>query len=194
ESAPAPARSRVIVAGPQVVARGAHASETATERPRPVPVEPPPSTPLPPRVTPVRPAVVEQQQQQPQPRVETAKEPATPRSQFELELERARARTADKPRVIEIDMTKPSNGDTAAPPPARDPSRPAVGTVIALPPRIKITERTPVGGRPAPGPMPVNPIRDRYKNQQQQRRGPGGPGGRGPNSMMGKKLPLGKKG
>ena len=189
EPAPAPARSRVIVAGPQVIARGAHGSEATTERPRPAPVEPPPSTPLPPRVTSVRPSSAAEQ------RAESNKEPATPRSQFELELERARARTADKPRVVEVEMKQPSNGDTAAAvPPTRDPSRPAVGTVIALPPRIKITERSPVGGRPAPGPQPVNPIRDRYKNQQQQRRGPGGPGRGGPNQMMGKKLPLGKKG
>jgi translation initiation factor IF-2 len=83
----------------------------------------------------------------------------------------------------------------------RDPSRPAVGTVISLPPRIKITERAPMGGRPAPGPQPVNPIRGRFA-QQQQRGGPRGPGGRpgGPGGRPGqsdfgrKKLPLGKKG
>ena len=78
--------------------------------------------------------------------------------------------------------------------PARDPSRPAVGTVISLPPRIKITERGPMGGRPAPGPQPANPIRGRFA-QQQQRGGPRGPGGRpgGPHDMR-RKLPLGKKG
>jgi translation initiation factor IF-2 len=78
---------------------------------------------------------------------------------------------------------------------ARDPSRPAVGTVIALPPRIKITERTPVAGRPPPGAPPANPIRGRFA-QQQQKGGPRGPGGRpGPHNDFGrKKLPLGKKG
>jgi translation initiation factor IF-2 len=80
--------------------------------------------------------------------------------------------------------------------PVRDPSRPAVGTVISLPPRIKITERTPATGRPAPGPQPVNPIRGRFAQQQQQRGGPRGPGGRpGQHNDFGrKKLPLGKKG
>src|SRR5439155_19864864 len=81
--------------------------------------------------------------------------------------------------------------------PVRDPSRPAVGSVIALPPRIKITERTPMaGGRaPAPGPQPLNPIRGRFAQQQMQRGprpgGHGRPGG--PNDMR-KKLPLNKKG
>ncbi|MDQ3298653.1 MAG: translation initiation factor IF-2, partial [Myxococcota bacterium] len=57
------------------------------------------------------------------------------------------------------------------------------------------TERGPMGGRPAPGPQPVNPIRGRFA-QQQQRGGPRGPGGRpGPGNDFGrKKLPLGKKG
>jgi translation initiation factor IF-2 len=73
--------------------------------------------------------------------------------------------------------------------------------VIALPPRIKITERTPMAGRPAPGPQPVNPIRGRFAQQQQQRGRPGGMGGRpggpgrpGQNDFGRKKLPLGKKG
>src|SRR4029078_12060638 len=85
-------------------------------------------------------------------------------------------------------------------PPARDPSRPAVGSVISLPPRIKITERTPLAGRPPPGPQPVNPIRGRFAQQQQRGapRGPGGrpggPGGAGGSYDMRKKLPLGKKG
>ncbi len=91
-----------------------------------------------------------------------------------------------------------SNGNgasAAAESVARDPSRPAVGTVIALPPRIKITERTPVAGRPPPGAPPANPIRGRFA-QQQQKGGPRGPGGRpGPHNDFGrKKLPLGKKG
>jgi translation initiation factor IF-2 len=85
-----------------------------------------------------------------------------------------------------------------APPPTRDPSRPAVGTVIALPPRIKITERTPIVGRPAPGMQPANPLRDRFARQQQRpgmgRPGMGGPGGRPGQNDFRKKLPLGKKG
>jgi translation initiation factor IF-2 len=62
--------------------------------------------------------------------------------------------------------------------------------VIALPPRIKITERTPSAGRPAPGPQPVNPIRGRFAQQQQRGGRPGGPHG----DLGKKKLPLGKKG
>jgi len=136
-----------------------------------------------------------------QPQVEH-KRPTEPtgdaRSRFELELERARARTAERepteaaPRAA----TAPAENGEAQAAPQRDPSRPAVGTVISLPPRIKITERTPAVGRPAPGPQPVNPIRGRYAQQQQQRGGPRGPGGRpGPHNDFGrKKLPLGKKG
>src|SRR5262249_37696747 len=129
------------------------------------------------------------------------------RTQFERDLERARARTAERSgpesgplgsvargrepaRAVEA---MAENGEAQ---PARDPSRPAVGTVISLPPRIKITERTPATGRPAPGPQPVNPIRGRFAQQQQQRGGPRGPGGRpGQHNDFGrKKLPLGKKG
>jgi translation initiation factor IF-2 len=201
----APARSRVILTGPQVVSRGGgdtqqqRAGAATTERVvqhaqrPPVAPEPPPSTPLPPRVrqssgtngpevTYVRPS----------PR--TVEEVAGgARSRFELELERARARTAERPP-----SETPEPPVAAAPEPApvapRDPSRPAVGTVISLPPRIKITERTPMTGRPAPGPQPVNPIRGRFA-QQQQRGGPRGPGGRPGQGFDGrKKLPLGKKG
>src|SRR5207249_11995129 len=115
--------------------------------------------------------------------------PRDARSQFELELERARARTAERePSRDDV----PENGEPQAPP-TRDPSRPAVGTVISLPPRIKITERTPAAGRPAPGPQPVNPIRGRFA-QSQQRGGPRPGGHGGPNDMGRKKLPLGKKG
>ncbi|HEX4451330.1 MAG TPA: translation initiation factor IF-2 [Kofleriaceae bacterium] len=189
-------RSRVIVAGPQVVARNAHAdsgngTSAATSRQSHEPPPPPPSTPLPPRITPVRSHRDDGQRSGP---IIEHRSPATARSQFELELERARARTADKPKTdIEV---KPTNGDAAPLPPSpapRDPSRPAVGTVIALPPRIKITERTPLGGRPAPGPLPVNPIRGRYAQQQQQRGRPGQGRPGGPHDMR-KKLPLGKKG
>ncbi|HET9623393.1 MAG TPA: translation initiation factor IF-2, partial [Kofleriaceae bacterium] len=157
---------------------------------------PPPSTPLPPRVVSPR--------QVSQPVVEHRRpmeQPIDARSKFELELERARARTAEReparPDAPPV-QARENNGEAAPPPaaPPRDPSRPAVGTIIALPPRIKITERTPATGRPAPGPQPVNPIRGRFAQQQQQRGGPRGPGGRpGPHNDFGrKKLPLGKKG
>ncbi len=192
-----PSRSRVIVAGPQVVARTSAEAGSTHGGQRVVDVQPPPSTPLPPRVTPVRPSGPSPQAgASPAPGGDTP-EPRDARSAFEIELERARARTADKPRYVEIDMTQRNNGETAATAapavqPARDPSRPAVGTVIALPPRIKITERTPVSGRPAPGPQPVNPIRGRFAQQQQRGGRPGGPHGHGRHDM--RKLPLGKKG
>jgi translation initiation factor IF-2 len=202
-----PSRSRVIVAGPQVVARTSAEAGSTHGGQRVVDVQPPPSTPLPPRVTPVRPAAGTAPQQHAGPAsAGEAREPMDARSQFERDLERARARTADKPstRSVEVDMTQPrsngssgssgGNGEEAqASPPPRDPSRPAVGSVIALPPRIKITERTPISGRPAPGPQPPNPIRGRFAQQQQRGGRPGGPhGGHGRHDM--KKLPLGKKG
>ncbi len=181
-------RSRVIVAGPQVVSRGGEQAQAQTARPPERPAGPPPSTPLPPRVVSPR-----------QPQVEHKRpieQPGDARSRFELELERARARTAerDPSRSDDAAAAPTENGEPQLP--ARDPSRPAVGTVIALPPRIKITERTPAAGRPPPGPQPVNPIRGRFAQQQQQRGGQRGPGGRpGPHNDFGrKKLPLGKKG
>ncbi|HEU4615394.1 MAG TPA: translation initiation factor IF-2, partial [Kofleriaceae bacterium] len=188
-----PARSRVIVAGPQVIARSATDTQGArtVEPPRSQPQTPtpPPSTPLPPRVAPVRPPTEPPQAAAAGPR--TVEEVAgAARSRFEMELERARARSAERPRP-DTGRIEPQV-EEAQPP--RDPSRPAVGSVIALPPRIKITERTPSGGRPAPGPQPVNPIRGRFAQQQHQRGPRSGPGGR-PGSMdMRKKLPLGKKG
>ncbi|HEY5923365.1 MAG TPA: translation initiation factor IF-2 [Kofleriaceae bacterium] len=195
---PPPARS-VFVAGPQVIARSATDTQGArtVDAPRtpPQPPQPPPSTPLPPRVTPVR-----QNADQAQPTPRTVEEVAgtTARDRFEAELQRARARSADRPKPEGKVEAPPAQEDAAPAPqqPPRDPARPAVGTVIALPPRIKITERTPMtGNRPAPGPAPANPIRGRFAQQQQQRGGPrSGPGGR-PGSMdMRKKLPLGKKG
>ncbi|MEZ4367189.1 MAG: translation initiation factor IF-2 [Kofleriaceae bacterium] len=76
------------------------------------------------------------------------------------------------------------------------PGRPAVGTIISLPPRIKITERGP-GGRPTTGaPPPGGPagIRGRFANQSRPGMG-GGPGGKpGMRDFGRKKLPLGKKG
>jgi translation initiation factor IF-2 len=175
-------KSRVIVAGPQIVGRG---GEPAPAPPSaPVVHSPPPSTPLPPR----SPVVVRQREASPPPAIASAE---TARSRFEQELERARARTAE--RETDAPPPPPAMPAEVIEAPLRDPSRPAVGTVIALPPRIKITERTPVAGRPAPN---VNnapggqQIRGRYA--QQQKSGPGGPG-RG-HDFGKKKLPLGKKG
>ena len=194
-----PPRSRVILAGPQVVSRG-----NGGEQPRaPQQPEPPASTPLPPRVVTPRGGgpIVEHvgHGQTVQARTATVEEVAGgARSRFELELERARARTAERPEPVRKPDAPPveaADEPVVEQRPVRDPSRPAVGTVISLPPRIKITERTPMAGRPPPGPQPVNPIRGRFA-QQQQRGGPRGPGGRpGPGNDFGrKKLPLGKKG
>ena len=207
-SSPPSTRSRVIITGPQIVARGG--ADAAVPRP-PQHVEPAPraSSELPPRVTPTRPPTMPPPLPQTPRTVEEIA--GTARSRFEMELERARARTSDRPPDAPgtvTDVVAEAPEPPPAPPP-RDPSRPAVGTIIALPPRIKITERTPIAGRPAPGALPVNPIRGRFA-QQQQRGGPRGPGGRpgfggpgrsGPGGRPGqggefgkKKLPLGKKG
>ncbi|MCA9678115.1 MAG: translation initiation factor IF-2 [Myxococcales bacterium] len=73
-------------------------------------------------------------------------------------------REAEKPAEVEAE---------AAPAPVdenRDPSRPAVGSIIALPTRIKITERSPARTTSAPPPGPGQ-IRGRFAQQQ---RGPGG--------------------
>jgi translation initiation factor IF-2 len=205
EPPPSPAterRSRVIVAGPQIVGR---AGEGGARRPGPI-VETivPASSQLPPRVVNPR---IDPSERAPSHGV-AAEGPRTveevgdsARSRFEAELQRARQRTDARPRP-----------ETVNPPPAepvvesptqapRDPSRPAVGSVIALPPRIKITERAPAVGRPPPGGPPQNPIRGRFAQQQQMRGRPGGPGRSGPGGRPGpgndfgrKKLPLGKKG
>ena len=195
EPTPERPRSRVILSGPQVMSRG---GEQTVAR-APAPPQPPPSTELPRRVIEMR------QPAPPPPPVEgpkTVEEVAdSARSRFEQELQRARART-----VTQVGRTRSETGQLEAQPepveaveappqPPRDPSRPAVGTVIALPPRIKITERTPVVGRPPPGAPPANPIRGRYAQQQQRGGRPGGPGGRpGQGDFGRKKLPLGKKG
>ena len=193
--APRPAerpRSRVIVAGPQIVGRTpappAPQAPTPTARPSSVTSQPlPPSTPLPPRVVNAPPSIPSPSVRVEGPRtVEEVGDAA--RIRFEQELQRARARTSERPR--------PETGQVEAQPqpaPPRDPSRPAVGSVIPLPPRIKITERGPAG-RPSPGAQPANPIRGRFA-QQQQRGGRPGPGGRpGQHDYGRKKLPLGKKG
>nr|MDQ3365538.1 translation initiation factor IF-2 [Myxococcota bacterium] len=190
-------RSRAIVAGPSM--SPPHRQEARSdgrtmqvERSQDRSIEPPPSSQLPPRV--VRPSSPSSSPVSAPVAPTTVEEVAgTARSRFEMELERARARTADRPPTEA--PPEPVEVVDPTPVPPRDPSRPAVGTVIALPPRIKITERGPMGGRPAPGPAPANPIRGRFA-QQQQRGGPRGPGGRpGMGNDFGrKKLPLGKKG
>jgi len=195
EETPAPPqRSRVIVAGPQVVGgRGPVTESAPPQRVSSPAIEPRASTPLPPRVTPVRsgPGPIVEHRGGPRTVEEVA---GTARSRFELELERARARSAERPRPEtgrhEAQPAEPLPAEVPVEaPPVRDPSRPAVGSVIALPPRIKITERAMTGNRPPPGPQPVNPIRGRFAQQQQQGRRPG-PGGQ----FDRKKLPLGKKG
>ena len=196
-------RSRVILNGPQIVARGSGGGggggDTQTVQSRPAQTPPPSSTQLPPRVVTPPPAAVQADVQRP------PEEPqGDARSRFEAELQKARQRTV----VQDMRRPRPDTGplepvaaaqptEEATDAPTRDPSRPAVGSVIALPPRIKITERTPVVGRPPPGAAPANPIRGRFAQQQQRGGRPGGgPGGRpGPGNDFGrKKLPLGKKG
>ncbi len=205
-------RSRVILNAPAIqpsVGNGAPQQQARESTPplrpsQPQPSDPPPSTPLPPRVVNPhsRSTVIDmrpQAQQSDGPRT-VGEVGDSARSRFEAELQRARARTDARPRPETEQPPLSETPAAAAPPPqpARDPSRPAVGTVIALPPRIKITERSPVVGRPPPGAAPANPIRGRFAQQQQHRGRPGmgGPGGRpGPHNDFGrKKLPLGKKG
>ncbi len=207
-SAAAPAaerpRSRVILNGPQIVARGGGSNGEGTQQvARPVAPTPPPSTQLPPRILNQPPT------QQPQEARSVVEEPqGDARQRFEAELQKARQRTVvqdmrrPRPDTAQIEPAASAGSEgtpegAAQAPVARDPSRPAVGSVIALPPRIKITERTPVVGRPPPGAAPANPIRGRFAQQQQRGGRPGGgPGGRpGPGNDFGrKKLPLGKKG
>ena len=189
-----PQRSRAIVAGPRIVSRGQERGGPIIEERRPSGggMQPPPSTQLPPRAPGAGVVRNAQNAQAEGSGPRTVEEVATTaRSHFERELERARARSADRPRPETVNP--PPAAEAEAPPqPPRDPSRPAVGTVIALPPRIKITERGP-SGRPQPAAPPQNQIRGRFEQQRNQR-GPGGPRGPGGHMDMRKKLPLGKKG
>jgi translation initiation factor IF-2 len=193
EPAQAP-RPRVILNAPQVMRR---------EEPRPAPVaarsiqqEPPASTPLPPRNRHSQPQSNGPEVTYTRPGPRTVEEVAGgARSRFEMELERARARTAERPPTEAPPIAEAQQQPVEAPvAPPRDPSRPAVGTVISLPPRIKITERTPMGGRPSTNPsapQPANAIRGRFAQQQQRGGRPGGPGGRpGQNDFGRKKLPF----
>jgi translation initiation factor IF-2 len=198
-AAPAPAeepvrpRPRVVVAGPQVVGRPAAAA--AAPAPAPVAPTPPPSTPLPPRA----PVVVRGREPAPsQPAAPTVQDIAdNARSRFEAELQKARVRTAERePTEAELAAAAAEEAPPA-PPPAPAPSapgRPAVGTIISLPPRIKITERGPIGRAATGAPPPSPGVRGRFAQQQQR---PGGMGGKGPggrDAFGKKKLPLGKKG
>ncbi len=196
-----PARPRAILNAPQVMRR---------EEPRPAAVasrnssaamhEPPASTPLPPRNRHSQPSSNGPEVTYTRPGPRTVEEVAGgARSRFEMELERARARTADRPVTEAPPIAEAQQQPVeVAVAPLRDPLRPAVGSVISLPPRIKITERTPMSGRPSvnpSAPQPANAIRGRFAQQQQRGGRPGGPGGRpGQNDFGRKKLPLGKKG
>ncbi len=175
-------RSRVFVAGPVMPKAGAPVRETAPPPvAAPTPVGPRPSVIVRTRDTSV-PAPVAP------PPVVTVQEVAdTARSRFEAELERARARSAE--RQAERPPEAP-----AAPAPIveylRDPSRPAVGSVIKLAPRIQITERAPIGGRrPTVVPPPGGPgaVRGRFAEQQAK----GGPK-TSRNDFGKKKLPMTK--
>jgi translation initiation factor IF-2 len=194
----APIRPRVVVAGPQVVGRngdGARAAAPAPTPPAPAPAPtPPPSTVLPPRA----PVVVRGREPaagpsaQPGPTVTDVAGAA--RSRFEQEIERAKARTAERAPTPTAVEAAPAPAPAPAPVVSATPGRPAVGTIISLPPRIKITERGPMGRAPTGAPPPNPGVRGRFAQQQQR---PGGMGGKGPggrNDFGKKKLPLGKKG
>ncbi len=175
-------RSRVIVNGPSVVQRsapGGSGGQVVVEAPRPAPppVQPPtgPNVIVRPR-DPAREAAREAARERPPPPAgpRTVTEVAeTARSRFEAELERARARTAERePTAPAPSEQVAAEGGTTVIVETRDPGRPAVGSVISLPTRIKITERTPARGA-APAPPGPGQIRGRFA-QQQQNRGPGG--------------------
>ena len=203
-----PPRTRVILNGPAHVARpgqpvvqarsGGHGAGPQVE------VVIPRSAPLPPRVTTHAPVVARPAEPTvPQTPEEIA---GTARSRFEAELDRARARRVERetvnPPMGEPSDATPEEAIVAAPAeaaaPAAPSNRPAVGSIISLPPRIKITERGPMG-RPLTGAPPPSQIRGRFA--QQQTRPGGGPGGGGPGGKGGmmrdfgkKRMPLGKKG
>jgi translation initiation factor IF-2 len=197
-----PIRPRVV-AGPQIVGRPSSGPSAAPSAPSPGreqrQPEPPPSTVLPPRA----PVVVRGREPGPGhghgPGPGPAAAPTAPvdvagtaRSRFEAELEKARARTAEREPERESDAPAPA--PAPAPVIAAPTGRPAVGTIISLPPRIKITERGPMGRAPTGAPPPNPGVRGRFAQQQQR---PGGMGGKGPggrNDFGKKKLPLGKKG
>jgi translation initiation factor IF-2 len=186
-----PVRPRAVVAGPQIVGRIPLPSQPqAAPPPAPEPT-PPPATVLPPR----QPVVVRGREPAPQPPQATVTESAgTARSRFEAELEKARARTAERDPDPVPEPATPPPAPTPVPPPTATSGRPAVGSIISLPPRIKITERGPMGRAPTGAPPPNPGVRGRFAQQQQR---PGGMAGKGPggrDAFGKKKLPLGKKG
>jgi translation initiation factor IF-2 len=189
-------KSRVFVAGPSIVRGGGHGggghggggggggtAVVEASAPAPLPQGPRPTvivrardnTAPPPPSVPAGPATVQEVTD-------------GARSRFEAELERARARSAER----EASRPSPTEPPPVAPMPVvetlRDPSRPAVGTVIKLPTRIQITERAPVGNRPSQ-PPPGGPAAIRGRFAEQQKKG-------GPRTMVRdfgkKKLPLTK--
>ena len=207
EAPPPPAKSRVFVAGPSVVSRGGPAPAADSPAMRAGAAQPQQAAqsqagagagPAGTRQTvfvrqkdPARDAARAEAARAEAARADAARDigprtvtevAETARSRFELELERARARTAEREAERPTPPT-PAAAEVAveaapAPQPSA-PGRPAVGTIIPLPARIKITERGP-GGRPMPPPAPgAGQIRGRFAQQQQQRPGPGGRGGKG---------------
>ena len=198
EERPAAPKSRVFVAGPAIVRSGGQGREeappaapSASAAPAPTPTPTPAPMPQGPRPT----VIVRPREATPPPAPSgpaTVQEVAdTARSRFEAELERARDRSAER-EAQRQDSAPPPPAETPPPVEARDPRRPAVGTVIKLPTRIQITERAPAGGggRPAPSQPPGGPqaIRGRFAEQQKK----GGPRGPGANRFGSKKLPLTK--
>ncbi len=168
-SAAAP-RTPVFVAGPAVVQipgkkpveRPVVKQETAKAQPRPPSAQPQPKSGGPRRQeVPAVPVRVQGPQT-----MEEVTDAA--RSRFEAELSRARARVAER-EAEERGKQEAEKPEVAE---AREPGRPAVGSIISLPhQRIKITERAPTP-RQTPG---QGQIRGRFA---QQTRGRGGPGGR----------------
>ena len=195
--APAPApseakpRSRVIIAGPQMVGRSA-AADAGRPAAAPAPSSSGSSAGAPAAApsAPARPSptvIVRQREVQVAPPAATVQDVAdTARSRFEAELERARARVAEREAEQKKVETDKSSTDSS-----RDPARPPVGSIISLPTRIKITERAPAPGRQTASPVPgANQIRGRFAQQQQK----GGPKPGQGRDFGRKKLPLGKKG
>jgi translation initiation factor IF-2 len=193
-------KSRVIINGPQLVGRSATTAEPARPAPTPAPAPAPTQSAQPPRGPVVQharpsPTVIVRQRDgasssgPPVASAQPSGPPETARSRFEAELERARARVAEREREAEREKAEAAVKVEAPADPNRDPTRPAVGSIIALPTRIKITERAPAPGRTQTVVPGANQIRGRFAQQQQK----GGPKP-GQRDFGKKKLPLGKKG
>ena len=186
DGAAEPRKSRVIISAPGVMARPQPPAAPEARAEAPAPVAPPPAA----AEAQAEPSAPSEGDGGAEPEPTTVADFAeNARSRFEAELQRARARVAER-EAEEASTPAPTEEAAAAAPAStepRDPSRPAVGSIISLPTRIKITERAPTGRPPPPG---ANQIRGRFAQQQR-----GGPGRKGPGRDYGrKKLPLGKKG